>query len=155
MRIAHLLLAALLLPGCQRRTDPLAESLPIPIRTVPPPATPWQAPVPGPTISPEQVLRVGNGVTEPVELSRVDAIIPENCRTSSYIGLFIFEAVVERDGSVRDVRTLRRGVLAPPCPPLENAYRRAIAQWRYRPATLHDKPVAVYLTVVVRPSHRR
>ena len=155
MRIAPLLLAALLLPGSQRQTDPLAESLPIPVRTVPPPPTPWQAPVPGPTTPPHQVLRVGNEVTEPVELSRVDAVIPENCRTSSYTGLFIFEAVVERDGSVRDVRTLRRGVLDPPCPSLENNFRRAIAQWRYQPAMRHGTPVAVYLTIVVRPSHRR
>ena len=154
MRIAIAALVAFITLSCQRQADPFSESLPIPARSVTPPTTASHSPVLGPASSPERVLRVGNGVTEPVEISRVDTLIPEDCRASSYSGLFIFEAVIEKDGSVHDVRTLRRGVLDPPCPSLENAYRQAIVQWRYHPATLNNQPVPVYLTVVVRPSHR-
>jgi hypothetical protein len=74
-------------------------------------------------------------------------VIPADCRGASFSGIFIFEAIIDRDGTVRDIRTIRRPDFDPPCPHIENAYRRAIAQCRYQPGTLNGKPVPVYLTV--------
>ena len=120
-------------------------------------ATPSTRPVlgiPEPTPPLDPALRIDGAVTEPVELSTVTPVVPEDCRQATVSGIYIFEATIDRDGSVRGVRTVNRPTIVPPCPAYENACRRAIAQWKYRPATLNRTPVPVYLTVTVSPHHR-
>jgi hypothetical protein len=62
-------------------------------------------------------------------------------------GIAIFELVIDAEGTVTSVRTLRFLKARPPCPELEIACKKALSQWRYRPATLRGVPVPVYLTV--------
>ena len=57
-------------------------------------------------------------------------------------GEVVLEAVIERDGSVRDVRILKSVN-----PLLDKAALEAVATWRYRPALIGTRTVAVYLQV--------
>ena len=58
-------------------------------------------------------------------------------------GRVILEAIVAKDGSVKDVRVLR------PLPMLDQAAVEAVSQWKYTPTTLNKEPVEVIMTVTV------
>ncbi len=89
-------------------------------------------------------------MSAPRLLHKVDAPLPEKCRESRFDGgPYIFEAIITKDGDVKDLRTLRRPKFSPPCPEWEAAYHHAIASWHYDPGKFHGKPVPVYLTVTV------
>ena len=118
-----------------------------------PSARPVLGPAP-PTPTPKPAYRVGGDVTEPVELKRVNPVVPEDCKAAVIRGVFVFEATIDEAGNVQGLRTTSRPVVDPPCPHLENAYRRAFVQWKYRPATLKGTPVPTYLTLQVMPGHR-
>ncbi len=98
-----------------------------------------------------QIYRAGGGVTPPRVIRKVDAQVPEECKTGHQFdgGLCVFEAVITEDGDVRDVHAVRSPKISPPCPELLIAQRKAIQQWKYEPARRKGKPVAVYLTVTV------
>jgi protein TonB len=100
------------------------------------------APVALPSPTPESIHRVGGDVREPIEIGRVQPQYPESCRNHRSQGVVLLEAVIDTRGRVTNIRDLRPGL----CPALIAACRDALSQWRYRPATLHGKPVSVYLT---------
>ena len=90
----------------------------------------------------EEPMRVGGSVKEPVEIFRVQPVYPEGLRKMGVQGTVILEAVVTKGGDVESVRVLR-GL----DPVLDGWSMRAVKQWKYEPATLEGRPVAVYLTV--------
>jgi protein TonB len=57
----------------------------------------------------------------------------------------IIEVVVDREGRVADSRVLREPGFG-----TGEAALTAVDRWRFRPATLDGRPVAVFLTVTVR-----
>jgi protein TonB len=89
-----------------------------------------------------------DGVSFPVllESSRVLPVYPEPARRAGVKGTVILEAVVQADGSVGEVQVLRS-----PGAHLgfDEAARRAVRQWHYRPGMQDGRPVAVRFTVVV------
>ena len=87
-------------------------------------------------------MRVGAGVTEPVELSHQ---MPD-WRSLEHLrpGVAMFEAVVSAEGVVTSVRVLRSQSRQ-----LDALLMQAIRQWRYKPATYKGQPVSVYLTITV------
>src|SRR5664279_1535053 len=93
------------------------------------------------TASPE-AMRVGPGVTEPVEITRVKPRLVQNKNLGA--GVIILEGIITADGKVEKVRVLR-----PVSPEADEAAVEAVRQWRYRPATYQGRPVPVYLTVTV------
>jgi len=97
------------------------------------------------------VYRVGGDVTPPRLIHRVEPGVPEECKSGHRFdsNLSIFEAVIAESGDVRDLKTRIVPQVSPPCPEFEAAQRRAISTWKYAPARLKGKPVAVYLTVTV------
>lgn len=83
-------------------------------------------------------------VTAPIAISTPPPAYPEGPRVAGMQGMVILEAVIGRDGLVRDVRVLR-GVN----PLFDRAASEAVLKWRYRPALVGTRAVAVYLTVTV------
>ena len=88
------------------------------------------------------------GVTEPeiISGSIVEPVFPEKGRKAGIEGKVILQAVVLNDGIVGETKVFKQ--------PAEGfgfseAAIKAVKQWRYKPATLHGDPVAVYITVVV------
>lgn len=90
------------------------------------------------------VYQVGNGVTPPVLMRQVKPSYTREAMNVRMAGAAIVECVVTPDGTVTDVRIVRS---------LDKRYGldeealKAARLWRFRPATLHGKPVAVRITI--------
>jgi protein TonB len=93
-------------------------------------------------------LRVGGQVKAPIVISRVDPQYPAIARENKIEGIVIVEAIVDREGRVRDVRVLK------PLPfGLDQAAVDAVQQWIFKPATYQGQPVDVILNLTVSFSH--
>ncbi len=64
-------------------------------------------------------------------------------RRAKLQGKVVLEAVIGTDGDVEELRVLRS------IPMLDKPAADAVCCWKYRPATLDGRPVAVYFTVLV------
>ncbi len=112
----------------------------------PSPTTP--APVATPLL--KQVYRIGGDIRAPVLLRSSHPRFPESRVARSWSGTaFLFEAEIDEAGRVGKITTLKRPVISPPWPEVEQACRDALQSWQYKPALRDGKPVPVYLTVAV------
>jgi protein TonB len=84
------------------------------------------------------------GVTPPVAIETISPVYSELARRAHVEGIVVLEAIIGADGAVRDVRVLRGA-----SPLLDPGALEAVRRWRYRPARVGGRPVAVYLNVVV------
>jgi TonB family protein len=90
------------------------------------------------------VYPVGQGVSPPTVLSRVEPEYTEAARAARIQGTVVLETVVGEDGVPKVskvVRTLGYG--------LEQSASRALEQWRFRPGMKDGRPVAVTLNIEV------
>lgn len=108
----------------------------------------------------EGVYRDGNivymagvcGVTEPRLVREVKPKYPKRARKKGVKGNVILQAIIQENGSVRDVEVLR-------CNQekfgFEEAAIAAVKKWRYEPATRNGVPVDVYFAVFVEFKYKR
>ena len=73
---------------------------------------------------------------------------PEIAQAAGVQGIVILEALIEKDGTVGDVRVLRSVAL------LDQAAIDAVQQWRFTPTLLNGQPVEVLMAVTVNFSGR-
>ena len=95
-----------------------------------------------------QPLRIGSGggeVTKPVPIMTPPPAYTEAARKVGIEGVVILEAVIDQEGLVTASHVLKTLPFG-----LEANAREAVERWRFRPATLHGRPVEVYDTLVVR-----
>ncbi len=94
----------------------------------------------------EQPVRIGINVQgeQPKIISRVQPEYPEIARKARIEGTVILEAVIEKDGSVGEVRILKSLN-----PLLDQAAVRAAKQWRFEPGKINGKPVRAYFILTV------
>ncbi len=90
------------------------------------------------------ISATARGVTPPVAIETIAPAYPELARRAHVEGAVLLEAIIGPDGNVRDVRVLRSAH-----PLLDPAALEAVRHWRYRAARIGDRPVAVYLSVVI------
>jgi len=103
----------------------------------------------GPTIGSESdsqplTFSIGSNMTRPEIVHQVQPRYTELARRSGAQGTVIVEAIIDEQGRVTNVRVLRGQPLG-----LDQAAVEAIQQWRFKPATLADKPVKVFYTLTV------
>ena len=79
---------------------------------------------------------VGDGVSAPVALSKVDPAYPASMMHDRIEGVVILYAVIHSDGSVGEVRVLQ-GV----DDTLDENARNALQKWHFRPGTKNGAPV--------------
>jgi TonB-like protein len=79
-------------------------------------------------------------VVAPVLVKRVEPSLPKGARQIP----ISLEAVITKDGDVQDVR-----VTETRNHDLDRYYVGAVSRWKYKPATLDGKPVAVMLTITI------
>lgn len=91
-----------------------------------------------------QILKVGGAVKEPVLLSQVQPIYPEEARKNKVQGIVKLAAVIDEKGVVVKVEPIES-----PDPSLAEAAAAAVKQWTYKPATKKGKPVKVGMTITV------
>ena len=93
---------------------------------------------------PQVFLRVGNGVTPPLILSRVEPHYTDEARQARSRGTVVLEVVIRKDGTV-DVLRVARGLGFG----LDESAVEAIKQWRFKPGTRNGEPVDVALNVEI------
>jgi protein TonB len=97
--------------------------------------------------TPEELPKFGDYVyvTElPEAIVKVPPQYPTDAREKGVDGTVLVQALVGRDGTVRDVRVQKSIRL------LDAAAVQAVYQWRFKPALSEGKPVAVWVAVPVR-----
>lgn len=80
----------------------------------------------------------------PEAITKVGAVYPEIARDAGVDGTVIVQALVGKDGKVKDTRVQKS------IPMLDNAAISAVKQWVFKPALSNNKPVAVWVAVPVR-----
>jgi TonB family protein len=89
-------------------------------------------------------FRPGSGIEAPRLIREVKADYTEDARRRGITGEVVMEIVVARDGSVGDVKILRRLGAG-----LDERAAQAVHQWRFAPATRKGSPVDVIVEVAV------
>ena len=99
-----------------------------------------------PGLPPAEVIRQATapGVDPPVALFTPAPPYPELLRRAHVHGVVILRAVIGSDGGVRDLELIR-GVN----PLLDKVAEDTVLTWRYKPATVAGRRVAVYLAVTI------
>jgi len=97
-----------------------------------------------PVAKPGDPLHVGGGVNAPKLISSRQPEYPEIARRARVQGVVILEAVIDDKGNVTYITMLSGHPL------LWESAVTAVRDWKFEPATLHGKPVAVRYTLSVR-----
>jgi TonB family protein len=89
-------------------------------------------------------LRVGGDVRAPVVVQKVEPSYTEEARKAQINGIVIIEAIIGRDGVVKDAHVIK------PLPfGLDQAAVDAVKQWKFKPGTLDGKAVDVIFNLTV------
>jgi protein TonB len=81
----------------------------------------------------------------PEALEKVAPIYPEAARAARIDGTVMVQALVGKDGSVRDVRVVKS------IPELDGAAKECVRQWKFRPAKDdHGQPLTVWVAVPIK-----
>lgn len=98
-------------------------------------------------VGPRQLMRVGNDVTAPKVVKRVEPVFPQSVRQSMSGGnvVIIAESVITRSGCVRNVYLVQQS----PWAELNTAAVVALSGWKFKPATLNGKPVDVIFNLSI------
>jgi protein TonB len=80
----------------------------------------------------------------PEAITKVAPIYPDIAREAGVDGVVLVQALVGKDGHVKDVRVVKD------IPMLKEAAVTAVRQWVFKPALSNNKPVAVWVAVPVR-----
>ena len=89
-------------------------------------------------------MQIGNGVTAPKKLFSPQPRYTEEARQGRIQGTVILQAVVDAAGNITDVKVLKGLPLG-----LNDSAVETVQTWKYEPAKLDGKPVAVYLSLLV------
>jgi len=100
-----------------------------------------------PPIEPQGPIRFrerGN-MTRPVQIDGLNPRYPEAARAVGIQGVVVLECVIGKDGSVRDIKVLRKLPLG-----LTESAVTAVQSWIFEPSTLNGRPVEVLYISTVR-----
>ena len=89
-------------------------------------------------------MRVGGQIQAPTLIHRVEPYYPPTAVDARLQGVVILEAIVDRDGSVAEVKVLRSVN-----PLLDREAILAVKQWRYSPLVLNGLRERFVLTVML------
>jgi TonB family protein len=94
-------------------------------------------------------VRVGKGRAEPKKLRNTTPRYPELPLGTRGSGGWMGEFLLDPEGSVAQVWTIREVSFSPPFPPFNQAIVDAIKQWKFEPLIVRGKPVPVCTSVTV------
>ncbi len=80
----------------------------------------------------------------PEAVTRVPPTYPDLAREAGVDGTVMVQALVGKDGKVKDVRVVKS------IPMLDESAKTAVRQWVFKPALSNNKPVAVWVGVPVK-----
>ena len=91
-----------------------------------------------------EVFRVGGGVSAPQVIFKVDPEYTEQARKAKLQGTVVLNLLVQRDGTVRNVRVVQSLDLG-----LDEKAIEAVQKWRFRPGMKSGEPVDVAAIIEV------
>ncbi len=92
----------------------------------------------------DQIDFIKLGVERPVIIRQMKPEYPRPLLLSRIEGTVVLRALIDRNGDVQNITILRAAH-----PLLNQSAIQAVSQWKYRPAQLRGKPLAVYFQVTV------
>jgi protein TonB len=99
---------------------------------------------PPPSDEPTGPIQVGGDVKAPIKEYAPQPQYTEIARKARIQGVVIVQAIINKQGVVTEVKTLK------PLPMgLDQAAVEAVKKWKFKPATLNGKPVDVYYNLTV------
>jgi len=99
---------------------------------------------PPPSPEPEGPIQVGGDVNPPEKTFAPQPQYTEIARKARLQGVVIVQAIIDKGGNVTNVKVLKGLGMG-----LDQAAVDAIKKWKFDPATLNGKPVAVYYNLTV------
>ena len=99
-------------------------------------------PLPMPKRAPE-ILKVSQGITEGMLLTRVKPIYPPQAVQMHKQGMVLLSANISKNGSISDTKLIKGD------PILAQAALAAVKQWKYKPYTLNGQPIDVQTQIAV------
>jgi protein TonB len=120
----------------------LSSAAVVPMPPPPPPPPPASA-APPPTPPAPERIRVSSEIQQTMLVSSVRPEYPPLARQARIQGIVRLEAIIARDGAVTQLQVIDGHPLLAP------AALAAVAQWRYRPATINGQAVEVITHVHV------
>jgi TonB family protein len=97
-----------------------------------------------PPMEPTGPIRVGGDVKAPKKIVFPSPQYTEIARKARITGVVIVEAIIDKQGSVTNVKVLKGLPMG-----LDQAAAEAVKRWKFEPATLNGKPVAVIYNLTV------
>ena len=97
----------------------------------------------------QRPVRVGGKVRPPKKLHDVRPKYPDFPAGTTGRGNWAGEALIDTNGNVVGVWSIREVEITPPLPAFNKAIVDAIRQWRFEPVRVKDQPVPVCMTVTV------
>ena len=97
-----------------------------------------------PPPEPTGPIRVGGDVKPPNKLQAPNPQYTEIARKARIQGVVIVEAIIDKQGNVTNVKVLKGLPMG-----LDQAAADAVRRWKFEPATLNGKPVAVIYNLTV------
>jgi TonB family protein len=92
----------------------------------------------------QEVHKIGDGVSQPRVIYKVDPQYTEDARRDKIAGPVTLSLVVGADGLAHDI-----SIVQPLDPGLDVKAAEAIEKWRFAPGMLNGEAVAVQATIVV------
>ena len=89
-------------------------------------------------------MALTGNIAPPTKIYSPQPLYTEDARRAGIQGVVILEAVVDADGTVRNVKILKGLPMG-----LDQSAVDAVMTWRYEPATLNGQPVPVYFTFTI------
>ena len=90
-------------------------------------------------------IRIGGDVQAAKLVKAVRPSYPQHLKTAGVQGTVLMEAIISREGNVRDLKVLNVGVH----PDFATVAREAVSQWRYEPTYLNGEPVEIIPAITV------
>ncbi len=97
-----------------------------------------------PAPEPTGPIRVGGDVKPPKKIQAPNPQYTEIARKARIQGVVIVEAIIDKQGNVTNVKILKGLPMG-----LDQAAADAVKRWKFEPATLNGKPVAVIYNLTV------
>jgi len=98
---------------------------------------------PPPIPARKEPVPVGGVIRPPTRIVYVEPVYPQIALAARVQGIVILQAVIDEQGSVRELRVLRGHPL------LDAAAMQAVAKWQFTPTLLNGTTVPVVMTVTV------